>query len=319
VWRDALRAPDLDEREQNFGRLLSLARQHGGESIRAGLRVWAQGSDDLAWTSRLALRELEQEPTRGPRGVLSPFASLFDESLGQLGHADLFAEIQRRMDQAMTQPVFPDVFAPRDATLPPSAGHHESHSFQFESGPDGVRVRVEEDENGQGETKEYRADTLEELLEEYPELRDRIDIGTLLPRSSVDSIFEGLQLPRGSEADAQPWHEDAAEAELPTDVLGVYLAPKVSPETDGKGGEAEAGTVLRGLLIDRIEPGTIAKALGLRRGDVLLELNGTKLESAADVSRVLRERKAEEDLRVTFTDRRGERRTLTWKPQLGAE
>jgi S1-C subfamily serine protease len=101
--------------------------------------------------------------------------------------------------------------------------------------------------------------------------------------------------------------------------LGVYLAPKVSPETDGKGGEAEAGTVLRGLLIDRIEPGTIAKALGLRRGDVLLELNGTKLESAADVSRVLRERKAEEDLRVTFTDRRGERRTLTWKPQLGAE
>ena len=92
-------------------------------------------------------------------------------------------------------------------------------------------------------------------------------------------------------------------------MLGVYLSPPIEGEGDG-----EVDGVQRGVLVDRIAPGTIAEALGLRRGDLLLELNDVALESAADVSRALAEREEGEDVRVTFIDRRGNRRTMTWKP-----
>src|SRR6185436_7098882 len=61
-WRKELVAGDLDQRQASYEELVQLARRD--PAARAALEEWSQGNDELAWTSRLALRELG----RGPRG-----------------------------------------------------------------------------------------------------------------------------------------------------------------------------------------------------------------------------------------------------------
>jgi S1-C subfamily serine protease len=101
-------------------------------------------------------------------------------------------------------------------------------------------------------------------------------------------------------------------------VLGIY-SQKLTPE-QAKELELEPE---QGLRIERVEPGTIAQILGVRRGDTLVELNGKAIYSTDDVRKVLKERKTDEDLSVTLIGEGShERRTLRWSPsvpQPGAE
>ena len=150
-WSERLQSPDLEARERSFDELLDLARGAAGESTRAALEEWAAADDELAWTSRLALRELHR--TRGLYNLRggplfldhSPFQGFFDfrpHGGGGGGGADLPAlmeELQRQLDDMMSRP--------RGGTsrAPGSGGQtrSESQSFQLESGPDGVRVEIE--------------------------------------------------------------------------------------------------------------------------------------------------------------------------------
>jgi hypothetical protein len=68
-----------------------------------------------------------------------------------------------------------------------------------------------------------------------------------------------------------------------------------------------------GLLIERREPGSIAEALELRRGDILVELFGQQLCSAEEITRLLKDNSGQE-VKVKFVDRDGIERVRTWKP-----
>ena len=94
---------------------------------------------------------------------------------------------------------------------------------------------------------------------------------------------------------------------LRTDILGVVVQRAVDvPEGTAAGEQA-------GLWVDRVVGGTIAAVLGVRRGDRLLTLNGTPLEKAADVTRILAARKPSEELRLTWTDSRGRACERAWR------
>ena len=69
-----------------------------------------------------------------------------------------------------------------------------------------------------------------------------------------------------------------------------------------------------GLVVQSVLPGTLAAALRVQPGDVLLELNGARLSAADDVKRALAERAAGEEVRLRVRDRRGDEETLTWSP-----
>ena len=66
-----------------------------------------------------------------------------------------------------------------------------------------------------------------------------------------------------------------------------------------------------GLVVDSVVEGTIASRIGLRPGDVVVELNGRSIRKREDVAEVLEERRAGEDLQVVIVDKDGKRRTLT--------
>src|SRR5689334_19168779 len=62
AWKQRLRASDLEAREHDFERLLDEARDN--DAARKQLEAWAHddGDANLAWTSRMALRELRTQP-----------------------------------------------------------------------------------------------------------------------------------------------------------------------------------------------------------------------------------------------------------------
>jgi S1-C subfamily serine protease len=66
-----------------------------------------------------------------------------------------------------------------------------------------------------------------------------------------------------------------------------------------------------GLVVDSVVEGTIASRIGLRAGDVVVELSGRSIRKREDVAEVLAERRAGEDLQVVIVDKDGKRRTLT--------
>jgi len=298
AWKQKLAAPDLDLREQSFDALVNAARRD--ESLRAALETWArdEARGELAWTARLALRELgpRNDPwqgLRGRRGVffLDPFEQDFD-----------FDELRRQMFEDFDRP-FPG-FGPRTgAPVPPTppggsgmTTRSESESLSLESGPDGVKCKITRTENGQTTTEEYSAKSIDELLEQHPELRGKVGGG---------SARGGAQVRQGWPLDLQ--RELAPEVR--TDILGVAIVPLPAEEATALGLEPGVG-----LRIERVEPGTIAQQLGLQRGHVLVEMNGKPLRSRDDVSRELQAREASGPIEVIVIDRWGQRRTRSWKP-----
>jgi hypothetical protein len=311
-WKKSLGDADLDKRENAFAELVERAR--GDRDLRAALEQCAKSADapELAWTARLALRELRNAGPARARGLggasrdaFEDLRQRFDALERHFGGMDsMFEDLRSQLGDL---PAFP----------PQSRGTTQKfQGYTLQIGPDGVTLESTESADGNGEKKTYKAKSMDELLQTYPELREKLggsehfDLqGT--PGRSWFFLRDGLpdndwlRSPRPSQ---QP----------PTDVLGIY-SQKLTPE-QAKDLELEPE---QGLRVERIEPGTIAQILGIRRGDTLVELNGKPVYSVDDVRRVLKERKADEDLSVTLIGEGSqERRTLRWSPavpQPGAE
>lgn len=296
AWRDRLTAADLEQREQSFDALIEAAGRDA--ALRALLEEWSLDSVDtnLAWTARLALRELRGLAQRGTplrRGFF------FGDGL------DPFADSQRLLDEMMRGM---EPWGNRGG-LPPSAGGSttsSAESFSLESGPDGVKCKVTTQEDGREVTEEYSAKSIDELLEAHPELGAKIGARTFDPFGGA--FPPGLSLRLGSPRAAQP-ATPFQTFQVRTDVLGVVVEP-LSAE-DGQKFGLEAGV---GLRIERVEPGTIAHQLGLQRGHVLFEINGTTIHSRDDISNEIRKRGSDGALDVVVIDRWGQKRTRTWKP-----
>lgn len=305
-WRKKLTQSDLDGREQAYERVLELARQK--DAARRTLESWANdpSQPDLAWTARLALRSLTAPPAIDEFSSAPHWNDLhsrFDQLRQRFDSIDpMFDNMQRDLEQLLEQTPM------QQWNVPPGqpGGSSQAQSFSLQVGPDGVTCEVTEDVDGDQKTNTYKADSVEELLQTHPELRDRIGGGSghawswSAPRSGL------FQAPAPRSRDGS---RRAFRAQPPTNILGITYT-KPDPE---KLKELDLEPEL-GLQVERTEPGTIAEILGIQHGDIVIELNGAPVYDASDVTRVLKKRAADGELAVGMIDKKGQRRTLTWKP-----
>lgn len=333
AWRAKLGAKDLDARERDLDALIELARTD--DAARDALKEWASSEKDreLAWTSRLALREVEKLPrslarSRTPLG--GPGGNAFggprfddlqkrmEELQQRFGSIDsMFGDMQKRMDDLLQQP--PGA-APFGGTFTPGNGNFSmrSEGFSMQSGADGVEVRVTEDENGEQHEKTYKAKTLDELLDAHPELKDRI--GT--DGGNTFRFFGGAHPFAGPRGGWRPLEDDPFQAPAkpllpgaprtaPSNgpVLGIRCSPIGAQQAEELGVEDA-----HGLAVASVEPGSLAERLGIRAGDVLVELDGTAIRETADVAKVLRERKESDELRASVIDGKKRTRNLKYTP-----
>lgn len=326
-WKDRLSARDLDVREREFDALVAELRSN--PNARSTVEAWSKDdtNSELAWTSRLALRQ-SGEVRGGFRGQMRalPWGDLrsrFDDLERRFDGMDsLFEDVQREMERALQG-------GASSTPAPGGAARKSAQSYSMQVGPDGVKVEVFEDVDGKSESKTYTAKTMDELYAAHPELRDRlgarVDIQSgplrqLRIPGGMNGLFGGgaNRSPFGMDDDDQ---DQALRPALPlqggalrTDILGVHIQePSADQRRDLKLDEGV------GLVVESVEPGTIAHKIGVARGDCLVELNGRALKSTADVRDALSKRPANEDVSVTLVDQNGKRRTLTWRAPAASE
>jgi hypothetical protein len=316
AWKKRLGAADFDERVRAFDELAGLAGRNG--DARKALEAWSKDNQDseLAWTSRLLLREVDRSPRHafGPRGMAGR---------GGMGGNFDFDDFSRRFDDLDS--MFGDLrsqWGDMLGTLPaPAAGSKSSsQSMSLQVGPDGVTCEVTENVDGKEQKHTYTAGSIDELLEAHPELRDHLG-GTGFqvfgrPHGSVHIFPRGLSgsSPRPSTGGEDLFDQDTdapdANGEPPTDRLGIQCRPV------GKDRATELGLSDGvGLSVEDVLPGTIAGLLGLRRGDVVIEVDGATIHGTEDVKKALQDRAANADVSVVVVGGDGHKRTLNWKPK----
>jgi len=344
LWRERLQQKDLESRERNFDSLVGEAADN--EAAWRKIEGWARddSNPDLAWTSRLLLREiahrghdggLQRLDTRGFGGA--PFGDLrsrFEDLEQRFGGIDsMFDDLQREFDRLGAGPLpgLPrgGANSPGTPGSPGTSARSQSQSYSMQITPDGVKVEVSEDVNGKRETKTYTAKDQDELYTAHPELRDQFGARVQIfgNRSSPfsnrqDNLFGAPRAPSGSRGDST-WNRPARplQSGVRTDILGVMIQPPSAEDVAAR--KLDAGV---GLKVESIEPDTLAQKIGVMKGDVIVELNGRVLRSAEDVRDALGARHDDEDVTVTVVDVSGKRRTLTWRagaregaPQGGTE
>ncbi len=314
-WRERLGQPDLDLREAAFDELLSGARSCG--AARRTLAVWACSTAEpqLAWTARLALRELDRTTHGGWQTVgqgADPLAVAGDGGL----------TLRLRSIEELLAGVFDgggglSLARPRHLTLPsgpPQARGHRTYSVEVR--PDGVRLCVTDGVRSQ----EYQAPCLDLILENHPQLADEIPG---LADMALQPFGSGTRLrwmdgpvrlridPLGWRRAVDPERSRTAVAPgvVPFDVLGIECGVPTAEERAVCLVDPDCG-----VLIRRVVPGTIADALALRRGDILVALDGRAICVPEEISCLMAERDAEASLVVEVVDCLGARRVRTWRP-----
>ncbi|MSR62686.1 MAG: PDZ domain-containing protein [Planctomycetes bacterium] len=301
-WRERLGTPDLEQRERNLDVLLKRAQLD--PAARAFLEELARDpqAGELAWTARLALRELGR--ARFPlQGLLSG-----PDSLG----------MAERMQQMMQEFMSQDGMGLLRPQGPPPSGnrapHASSRNVHVEQSESGARVDVTETIDGHEQTTHYEGLSLDDILARNPQLAEQLD-GLRIraaPRSPLDLRFdlgrprEGLPGRDGALA-LQP---QGRSRPVLTNRLGVVVF-ELGAETARELGLAEG----LGLVVQQTSPGTYAHLLGVGTGDVLVELDGRPLRDPSDIEQAMRARKSEDPLTLVWIDELGQRQEKTWRPQ----
>jgi hypothetical protein len=307
AWRERLTDADLDRREQAFSDAVQAAARD--ERVRGALEEFARderASGELAWTARLALREVE-------RSSISPFHGLGGPSFPRLG-LGWPPDLEPWIDDWMRR--FERLDAPWiDPNAPGAQTGTQFERFELEVGPDGVKCTVKKTVDGVETSETYTSDSIEELLEAHPELADRVQVGGHLGnafrlRGGALDLFDW---PWSQGRGGAPWTPRDGGA-VRTDVLGVVVRPLESARASELGLDAGVG-----LVVERVEPGTIARSLRIERGHVLVELNGRALRGRDDITEALRARAQEGAVEVVLFDRWGQRRERSWKPDASRE
>ena len=296
-WPRLLSNSNLDERELHFDALIERAGED--PELRAQLDVWAEGKNDLAWTARLARRELERvEGASLGRGGGADRRDPF----GAFGQGfDPFADLERDFGLGGNLGGLLQQFGQGSGgVLPFEFG--SQRSFSMHRTPDGVRIEVEEDVDGDTQTKTYEGDSLEALLEVHPELEGML--GGRGNQVAPGGFGGGWQF--GSGREPFGWFNQAREQAFPfqqaprRDVLGIRVT---TPESGAEG-----------LLIHDVVRGSLAAELGLRTGETLIQLDGRPIRSVEDVATALAEREPEAALKARVVGVDGVERELEWTP-----
>jgi hypothetical protein len=313
-WLYKLTDADLEQRERNFDEIVGIVRRNPQARAWLEQRAADPADPELAWTARLALREA------GARQRFLQRANPQLKGLRVPQVHDLQDRLRRLLDGTGID--FPMGFGPTSVVPLPGSfqGRSQSERVQMESGPDGVKVTVTETVDGETSSTTYEAESLEGLLEAHPELRDKVSDGHAFRLHfgdvdrTLDSSF-GIERLLGESPFGLFEHRPPGglpadpDQAIPTDVLGVYVGDLGAARAASMG--LESG---QGLVVQRTEPGTIAGVLGIGGGDVLLSINGVKMDARGRISDVLAERPPDGELTVVWLDSHGEKHRRTWVP-----
>ena len=323
-----LTATDLDHRERNFDDIVRAARVD-----REILKVLSDLAEsridlDLAWTARLALREVRRSP-RIQQGVdTQPFAFRIPGAL------ELQELLLPGLEDGGSFGLFGPGFPGSGFFGPGAQGRSQSVEIRQEDGE--FLLRIHESENGEEtSTREFRGESLEAILEANPALREEMNIGAegvpgglrfrMGPASVSEQWMKMLrELQEGGSSDplglrATPNPERLKEFLVPLRssrpanprILGVRVGPVSQDRREELGLEAGVG-----LDVGYVEPGSMAHLMGVEQGSVLLELNEQPLRAAEDITTQLRARGPKEPVHILWIDGAGEKRTNVWRPGL---
>ncbi len=313
AWAAAMGETDLVKRKASYEELLALAQTNGAalETIKA----WAADASrvELAWTAQLMLRELEHhvrvQPSpfgnlhSGPNG-LHDLDSLFEAFSGRpggrlfgFGDAQLFGGV--------------DPFGGLDLDKMLQGGLSSRSGVQVFQDADGIRVEVTETEDGKTQTKKYEARDLQELLESYPELEDRLGSGRSLPGFQFD---HGRMDPQAPQLDSF-WKPQAGGGGLQLiepslDRLGVQMLTPDRRSLQYPGASAEVG-----LQVVAVLPGSLAELVGIRQGDLVISIDGHEIRGAQDVRKALAGTNATRKIDIRVMDDTGATHTRSWLPR----
>lgn len=312
---------DLDVREAFYDGLMADAKR--SPQRHTELMIWledvAAGRGELAWTARLAKRELGRPigndpflafgggPMVGAFGqVVDPEAwTLFlaqpsdgrliiegevqgESNLPKGSNLELEAWVERALAQDNRFPVA-SLDALGDCTL------------ELRIGPTWAQLRLldapvlkldpEEDPSGHEHqswitrVREFSGRDLAEIVRRNPDL-----VG-MLP-FEVPGLGVGSMLPR-------------------TDVLGVWTQPLTKERCSTLGLPPGCG-----LEVGRVEPGTVAEVLGISPGSVVLEVCGVEVRGNVGIADAMhggRDHHAEDGMCVVWIDSFGRSHQRTWR------
>jgi hypothetical protein len=292
-------------------------RKHGAAAVDALKKAAdSHGDAEVQWRARRLLRAIERgdsglvERSREPvlqRDPASPrdASPLRGDDAGELRRRfeSMFERFEREFGLDIPRAGFfgDGFFKDLEEQLQHARGQSQGMTMQI--GPDGaVRVEIQERaEDGSTSNKVYEAPSLREFQEQYPGVLRQGGIGGLgfgmAPWTGADP-FSGRFGPmvRGFDprdatrqvvpfgrAPTPPDAPRATDAAPPADRrLGVLV--KDVPEAVREYLELPAG---EGLMVESVEPGTLAQRLGLAAGDIVVAIGAHRVGSPADVAAAL--------------------------------
>lgn len=304
--------------------------------ILAGLALLARAGDptpdDLVGKLADESYEVREQATKdlvamGEKAVPALEKALQSEDLEVRLRAGRALRAIRGGGKATGEPQAPGT-SEAPAPSPGLSGRSAANEVQVQVADGRVKVRVRSVENGQETVKEYEGESIEQLKKEHPELEKslgnlRFQVGPSNPMERDDfwkSLFndEDKDLFREMEQLRRQMIEDFRRrqdfglglAERQRDAtalrskLGV-LADRPDPVLDD-----HLDLRGRGLVVREVMEGGVAERLGLRRFDVLVQLNGVDIGTREDVAAALGARKEGEPMSAVVF-RKAKRETLT--------
>ncbi len=208
--------------------------------------------------------------------------------------------------------------AERPLPQPGQGLRNRSYSIEMRDGR--VKVRVKELVEGKEQTREYEGESLDQLKRDHPELGEilggfRLHVGPGAPRPDFD--LERFWQDWNKDFDDDFWKNFQRDQErtekwfrrlqeqrqrmmeelrrrFESDAQGALLGARVTRPEEVL--DAQLDLRGKGLVVEGIDPNSLADRLGMQRFDILIELGGREISTAADVAAVLRDRKQETPL-----------------------
>ncbi|MDF1839649.1 MAG: PDZ domain-containing protein [Planctomycetota bacterium] len=277
-WLRDLMQSDLDQRELAFDRLVDEASTN--QELADWIAATAKGSGDLAWTTRLAQKQLHGNASPPHQRAL-PFVDPF-------GRNPMFGDPWAELDRMFSGPgmSLEDIMHWHQAPGSPGLqSQSTSESLSVQSGPEGIKVEIRNTENGSEDVRVYEADSMEHLLEQYPELEGKV--GASSQTLDLGDLFQSpmTRFPRLQHTPAKK-------------LLGVYL---------------ENRDLINGRLrVTQVQPHSLAHHLGIKAGDELLTLDGKPLGTRDDIASGLQNHSQGTPLKVRVLGTDGEERDLQY-------
>lgn len=306
-------------------------RELGAAAVPALQDATKQDDVEVQWRARRLLRQIEGDAPLGPRGDTRAGQSREQEpgrrAEPRTGQRSPFGDDMRQDFEALFQRLERDFgldvprarffdegfFRDLQQQMQDGAGSR-SQGMSLQIGPDGaVKVEVQErNEQGEVETKTYEAPDLETFQREHPGVLRQGGLGLGMPfgrtRLFGGDLIGPLQfgfggpevevVPFGTrpQTGRQPAVGIAPEAPPAGQRLGVSIRPDVPPDLR-EYLELPDGV---GLMVEDVQDGSLAAALGLSRGDIVTRIGTVPIGSPQDVQKALAPIAVGEDVEVHF-------------------